>query len=198
MKLSSFFFALIILGFISAAPDLSASPQDQVYRTDARLEASTGIPRALYFQSKGPYKGTPEEKAREYLLEQVKTLRLTPGLPDLTTVNVAESPMGYHVTFQQTVNDLPVYRSDIVVTVNRGDRVVFTVNNYKPNLKIESPRPKFQAADAIQYARTYLKVTGKLIGEQSATLMVYAENPKKPRLAYRVIVPTEKPLGEWE
>ncbi|HLF15060.1 MAG TPA: M36 family metallopeptidase, partial [Bacteroidota bacterium] len=189
----------IPLFLISLTPVHSpASPQDQVYRADGRFEAASGIPRALYFQKKGPYQGTPEEKARKYLMEQAASFRLTPTLSDLSMSRVSESPMGVHVTFQQTVKGIPVYRSDIVVTIDRGDRVVFTTNSYKPNIAIPSTTPDFGTSDAIQRARTHLKVTGKLIGEQSATLMIYAEDPKRPRLAFRVVVPVEKPLGDWE
>ncbi|MBI4547216.1 MAG: M36 family metallopeptidase [Ignavibacteriae bacterium] len=189
---------LVLVVLLTSHSSLSSSQNSYVYKTNARIEASTGIPRALYFQNEGPYQGTPEQMARQYLQKQSKTLRLNKSLRDLKTERVQESPMGYHVTFQQTYENIPVYRSDIVVTIDRNNKVVFTVNNYKPNLKLRTITAKISDSQAIHIARNHLKVRGKLIGEQSATLMVYAEDAKRPRLSYRVIIPTENPLGDWE
>ncbi|MBI1808143.1 MAG: M36 family metallopeptidase [Ignavibacteria bacterium] len=193
-------FSICILLVATTLTWAGTSPSGSyTYTRNARIEANTGIPRALYFQNAGPYQGTPEQMARQYLQEKAKTFRLSESLSDLKTIDVQESPMGYHVTFQQTYQDIPVYRSDVVVTVERAtSRVVFTVNNYKSSLKLRQVTPKLDSDRAIQLARTHLKVKGKLIGDQSATLMIYAEDPKRPRLSYRVIVPTENPLGDWE
>ena len=197
MKYFTVLFLVVIIGGLYPAAVWSSSSDKYTYTSNSRIESNTGIPRVLYFVNAGPYQGTPEEIARQFLSERIKTLRLKKNLDDLKTVNIQETPMGNHITFQQTYEGLPLYRSDIVVTVDRSNKVVFTVNNYKSGIKVSRTTPKITSENAIQTARRHLKVKGKLIGDQSATLMIHAED-RTPRLAYRVIIPTENPRGDWE
>lgn len=197
MKVASAIVLASALAGILTAHAANSPSNRYTYTPAARIDAATGTPRALYFLNEGPFEGTPEQIARQFLKKNIKPLRLSNTLNDVELVNVQESPMGHHVTFRQKYAGIPVYRSDIVVTIDRSKKVVFATNNFRPGLKLSRTTPKFNEAQAIQTARRHLRVKGKLLGEQTSTLMIYAEE-RVPRLTYRVTIATEDPMGDWE
>lgn len=188
---------ICLVGGLTPAVYASEASGGATYTPNSRLDAGTGTPRALYFLSDGPYRGTPKDIALQFLRKRIKSLRLSKTLNDVEAVNVQESPMGQHVTFRQTYAGIPVYRSDIVVTIDRSDKVVFAVNNYKSNLRLSRTSPRITGEQALRIANRHLKVTGRLLGDPTSVLMIYAEE-RVPRLTYRVTVPAENPMGDWE
>ncbi len=165
---------------------------------NGRVDAKTGAPRALYFIDYGPLTGTPEQMARTYLTNNSASLQLKSGLSDLKLVGVTESPMGYHVEFAEQYQNITVFRSNTVVTIEKGtNKVVFYVSDYKQSVRVAQTSAAFGAERAYDIAVSHLNATG--IREKYATtsLMINAEGDQ-PRLSYRVTFPANDPNGDWE
>ncbi|MBI4546658.1 MAG: M36 family metallopeptidase [Ignavibacteriae bacterium] len=167
------------------------------YTTKGRWDLGTDIPRALYHVNYGPLNGTPEQVARMYLQDHQALFRMMDGLPDLHTQAIQKSPAGQHVRFIQTYQGIPIYRSDVVVSITRNNVVTFVSNNYKPGVVVPSTLPHFDRVAAVQKAETYLQIKGPILGEETAALMVFAED-SVPRLSYKVNISTTDPRGSWE
>ncbi|MBI5473109.1 MAG: T9SS type A sorting domain-containing protein [Ignavibacteriae bacterium] len=165
---------------------------------NGRVDAKTGTPRALYFVDYGPLSGTPEEMAKSYLRSNSGYLEMKSDLTDLKTQKVVESPMGYHVEMEETFNNVPVYRANTVVTIDRSNsKVVFYMSDYKPGLRIASTTPLLSADAAFEKAVSYLKATGVEKNFSTKRLMIHAEQ-LPARLSYRVTFPAQQPRGDWE
>lgn len=173
------------------------SPTQWIYNAQGRWEPSSGIPRMLYHVNYGPLAGSPEQAARTYLSHHANLFQMKNSLEDLTVVNVQKSLAGYHVRFSQTFQNIPVYQSDVVVSLNKNNVVTFVSNNYKPTIIIENIVPSLSAVNAIQIVKNHLPVTGDIFYEGEPTLMIYAEG-EFARLVYRTELVTNEPRGDWE
>ncbi|MEK7264115.1 MAG: SdrD B-like domain-containing protein [Bacteroidota bacterium] len=171
-------------------------PTHIVHVHNAEIDERSGIPRTLFNVNAGPYSGTPVEIARAYLRENADKLRIDKNQRGLLQAKVSENLSVSHVEFFQTVHDVPVYRGSIVVNINKEHFVTFVSSNYKFVGEIATT-PSLDSKTAFQIASEFLKVSGKLLGEPSSALMVYAEE-ETPKLAYRISIATEEPLGDWE
>ncbi len=186
---------IILVVLLLASIPLFAQSVNQFRQ--GRIDEKTGIPRALYFIDDLPRQGTPDQVTRDYLKTKIESLKLNPDLSDLSPVIVQESPMGYHITCEQTYEGVPVYRSSIVVTLDRNNRVVFLANDYKPNLSLPSTQPVISQAEAVSISLAHFNVEQTFEGFPKSQLIVYAEDVI-PRLAYQITIAARVPSGSWE
>ncbi len=145
----------------------------------------------------GPVVGSAEQIAREYLQSNILRFKMKSNLTDIDLAYIQETPAGKHVNFKQSYNGIPIYQSDVVVSIDKKNTVEFFSSNYKINFTPPPTVPQLTEASAINTARTFLGVTGQLHGEQKSELMIKVENGIG-RLAYRVIIPAFEPRGDWE
>ena len=164
---------------------------------DMRVDKNNGVPVALYRLHFQVRQDKPESMARQFLLDHAKRLRLLDDLSDLVHFVTRETPGGYHVRFLQFCGGYPVYKAEIVVTINHQDFVTFIMNHYKPEVKLPSSKLMKPAAAARQIAYNYLGIQGTVNFEKNQTLVYH--NKGRQRLAYQIItIPTESSVGDWE
>ncbi|MDI6804396.1 MAG: M20/M25/M40 family metallo-hydrolase [Bacteroidota bacterium] len=145
----------------------------------------------------GPVSGSPEQIAREYLQTNLLRFKMKSNLTDINLAYIQETPAGQHVNFLQSYNGIPIYQSDMVVSIDKTNKVEFFSSNYKSYFTPPATIPQLTEASAINTARTFLGVTGELHGEQKSELMINVENGIG-RLVYRIIIPAFEPRGDWE
>ena len=136
-------------------------PPSNVYaKQNGEFDKKTNVPRSLWNMNAGPYSGTPVEIARQYLSENAQMFQMKANLSDLTKVELHQNFGVSHVSFYQSVNDVPVFRSDVVVSINAENAVTFISNNYKSNLTI-STTPNLTNQNALEIAEQHLNIQGK-------------------------------------
>lgn len=163
-----------------------------------RVDAETGQPLALYGIDYAVIPGPAEEMARQYLRENAELLHLQdPELGDLIHHRTRESRAGTTVRFRQQVDGIPVYQSEITVSIDSRNRVVFVMNGYKPFVRVPTTAPSLAAEEARQIAIDHLDVQGDLRFED-ISLVIYPAGDFS-LLVYRVeTVPRVSPTGDWE
>ena len=119
-----------------------------------RIRKDNGVPIAIYRLNYVVSPADPETMARQYLQKNSALLHLQEDLADLQHTRTIETPGGYHVRFQQISNGFPVYKSDIVVTINRKNVVNFVMNNYHPNLSFIDKIIHISKATAFEIAKS--------------------------------------------
>ncbi len=190
------------VGFAKKAPPGTQRANDivksaEVYTTaNAEIDARTGIPRAMWNVNAGPYSGTAVDVARQYLSENSGMFQMKGNLSDLSKIESHTTHNVSHIRLQQSVNDIPVYRGEVVVSVNNENVVTFVTNNYRTHLDVNTT-VALDANTALNIAKNSLHITGKIINEFTPVLMVYAEE-KNPVLVYKVNIFAEEPLGDWQ
>ncbi|RCK73939.1 MAG: Cell surface protein [Ignavibacteriae bacterium] len=159
------------------------------------------VPAEAYHESDikfGPGMGTPEQIARQFLQANRQKYKMKANLTDIALSYIQESPAGYHVNFNQTYNNIPIYQSDMVVSIDRKNYVEFFASNYKSAFEPpETTVPQLTANDALQIGNNYLGVSGTLLGPPKSDLMILVDNGQG-RLTYRVVITTTEPMGDWE
>ncbi len=163
-----------------------------------RMDEKTGIFRYHYNLFEPQYSGTAEEIARAYLKDHFKEYGVDALTNTLKTLRVRQTPGGFHIFFQQVINNIPVYDGRMVVTLDAHKAVTFVASHYRPTIRARQLRPQISAERAIQIARDYLNVQGKLLGEQKAELVWFESKDRGTELCWRVQVPTDHPMGDWE
>ena len=168
------------------------------YTARSKVDQS-GLHRALYNVRSAPYAGTPEQAARSFLNENRGLLRIQSTDAELLADRVDAVPGGTHVRFIQTVGQIPVYRGDVVVSLDAENRVGMVVNNSHPGLTLPATLPAFDAGRAIDQTRGLLQAAGRPVGRPpAAELMAFRDDDGTAHLVYRVTMVLEDPAGDWE
>ena len=102
----------------------------KTYR-NMRISQETNIPLVLYTPNYKVIPDTPENMARQYLIENANKLHLKADITDLIYKSTKETPSGYRVRFIQYFDKYPLYNSTITISINRKNEIVFVINDYK-------------------------------------------------------------------
>jgi PKD repeat protein/predicted small secreted protein len=170
-------------------------------RHNMRVNVESGIPVSAYELSYKVNPDSPQKMAEQFLRENHSMLHLRSDLSDLKYTNTIETPGGYHVHFTQYMDDYPVYKSTLNVTISRNSKVVFVMNGYKTSygsknqINIQSPR--ISKNDALLTAKNYLGVNQNINFEKTETVVYYKKG--QFTLVQKVnIVPSQGLTGDWE
>ena len=174
--------------------------QSEIF-SNMRINSQTGVPISLYRVNYNVNPDNPERMARQYLLENRELLKIKSDLSDLKYLTTKETRAGYHVHFAQYIGQYPVYNSNLNITIDRNNKVVFVMSGYKLayGVKIEPDLETIMvsANTALLVAKNYLGIQGITAFENSETVIYY--NKGKFRLAQKVnIVPSVEIFGDWE
>ncbi len=167
------------------------------YNAKGRVEQKTGILRAEYHTNKQVFSGSPEEIARQYLRLYHQTFGLTPNVGELALQNVQSSPAGYHVRFNQTYENIPIFHGDVVVSINKSNQVTFVVNDSKSVSDVKTTTSSILATDATTIALRELNIKGKILHQEEPTLYILNEG-NVSLLTYRTVISSNNPRGAWE
>jgi len=109
---------------------------------------------------------------------------------------VRKSLSGETLRFQQMVNNVPVFDSEIVIHFSPNNEITYTSNTYDANVLNIATVPVITKEAAILASNTALKVTAA-ISFQDCKLYVYNKSGET-NLVYRVLTDTENINGSWE
>jgi hypothetical protein len=156
-----------------------------------------GVVRALYAMD-AVAEGTPELVARAVISRLADQLQIDDPQANLRVDRVVQTGGESHIRFIQTYNSIPVYRSDVVVSLSGHNTVCMVTNNYRQNIEVDTD-PVLTPAVAIGAARTHLNVRGPSVGKpDEAELCIYPIESGQHQLAYRVRMTYDEPAGDWE
>ena len=141
--------------------------------------------------------GTAEAMAREFLATRHAQLGLSaPESAALVRTTQRKGRQFSVVRFEQRQQGLPVYGSDIAVSVMPNGRVVYVANSAVAGVSAVATTASKTDLDATAIATQYLGVSDSV--EHSAERMVYVDAGAS-HLVWRVIVVAQEgPRGEWE
>ncbi len=168
-------------------------------RKEPKLRYGTDGVRALYGINSNQFEGTAEDAARAFVAGKASLLRVDSPSASLKIRRVERVPGGSHVRFSQMYHDIPVYRSEIVVSMNGLNQVGMLLSTARADIRPNSLTPAFGAEKALNFARTALNATGPPLGKsQQVALTIFRLPTGEDRLAYRVACVLEDPPGDWE
>ncbi|MBO9664906.1 DUF4394 domain-containing protein, partial [Dokdonella sp.] len=139
----------------------------------------------------------PETMAREFLAARHTQLGLKADeASSLARTTLREGRHFSVVRFEQRHQGLPVYGSDIAVSVRPDGKVIYVANSAVGGLGTPSNADNKTDADALAIAKRYLGVSE--LSHQKSRKMVYA-SPSGTRIVWRVdAIAKNGPQGRWE
>jgi hypothetical protein len=120
------------------------------------------------------------------------------GPEDIEWVRTREGLGTHHVQFRQTYQGVPVYGSEIVVSLHDARGVVTALTSeYKPGIELATNVPALAPDAAEQFAVAHLSPDGTVSFGPFSELVVHSSEGAH-RLAYRVTFVLADPRGDWE
>lgn len=188
------------LQFPYVAPaELGSEAERASLTTEAgRFDASSGQPLALYqpdFQAKP---ASPEAMAREFLQARAGELRLAEagGQPSLSARVVRDFGIFSVVRFEQLWQGLPVYGSEVVVSVTPSGKVLQLQQNLESVDLVPAPAARLDASAAVAAAARHLGAQNDFHHVDSREMWWVRDSAQR---VWRLqLEPKGYPWGSWE
>ncbi len=136
-----------------------------------------------------------EPAARSWISEHAKELNIQPFHTFKLTF-VRKGLAGETLRFQQMLNEVPIYDSEIVVNFAKGNEVAYSSNNYDATIANIDTNPTITNAAAILISNSALNFKGA-ITHQDCKLCIIKKD-QNTLLVYRVVTTTFDMTGSWE
>ncbi|MEL6273631.1 MAG: hypothetical protein AAFU03_00820, partial [Bacteroidota bacterium] len=170
---------------------------DHTFRSNQRINATTGVPIAIYNPGDLVSATEPEAMAREYLAENLNTFGLTyENLDELYLHTVRESNAGTTVRLRQKRHGVPVYGAEITVSITPQRTIGFVMNNFEYGVDLDDVTPEVGVSVALARTALHIGLASETSHEMTSLTILNTENG--PKLAHRVVLMATEPLGEWE
>lgn len=175
-----------------------------VRRGNDVVDVDAGVVRARYrIQTPTTPGGLPAEiAARTHLIEATdargnNAYGLSTSLDELELLDVTIGKYGSHVSYQQTIDGVPVYGRYVKVNLSAAGQPTLVFNGYAPELTnrfSNNVQPALPAQDAVSQIRSMLNVDQ--LSTSSPKLVVYPA--ETPVLAWQITAWPESPAIELE
>lgn len=140
--------------------------------------------------------GSAEDMAREFTTARANQLGLANNAAVLSTSYQRDDGVFSVVRFKQVLDGVPVYGSDIAVTVKPDGEVIFVSSEARPTIDAISVQPSLEAADVRQLVvQSFGMPAAKDV--LAPQLMIYADS-QPSHLAWVYVVRDPAKAGEWE
>lgn len=135
-----------------------------------------------------------EGAARQWITSHATDLKLKST--DLFKLSfVFKSTAGETLRFQQMMNDVPVYHSEIVVNFNPSKEIAFTTDSYDSAVESISTTPSLSTQDALDASKEHLKFTCEYTVAENNLIVTRVNDQTK--LVYRVVTNPQSGNGSW-
>ncbi|MDI6767906.1 MAG: M36 family metallopeptidase [Bacteroidota bacterium] len=192
-----YFFLTVMTILILTSITLSQNQEKFIYKDNMRIDAKSNIPVAIYNVNSRQYSGTPEEISRQYLHENKMLLGLKDNLEDLKIMEIKESPAGHHIGLIQNYKGIPVMRSEMVISINKQNRISMVVSGYKPNISVNII-PGVKQEQALQLAKQAIDAANsKEVFPPRTDLVIYEDSLNIFHLVWKFIIFPLEQGGEW-
>lgn len=169
-------------------------------------------PRRIYDIESKPKKGEPKEIAEAFLKKIAPDLKIKADLSQLKFDVVKESLLGNHVLYQQYHEGKPISGAWVRVDVDQEGKIYNVLNDLLPEAVIAKtakaeanakkgggPEKELTADEAAERAlETVTSAADKSKKEAISRELVFYPHDGVPTLAWKIIMRTEEPYGEWK
>lgn len=192
---------LVIIAFIIVSTGMliaQTSGERFNYKDNSRIDTKTNRTAAMYNISSRIYSGTPEQIARQFLNENKKQLDI-PDVNDLKLIRTINSPAAKHIGFLQTHLGVPIFKSEIVVSINNENRVSMVISGGSSISSVDNIVPLINKTGATKNAVEHVNADEKTFVEKpTAELYFYRDSVEHLSLAWKINFVAGNPYGDWQ
>ena len=136
-----------------------------------------------------------ESAARKWILENRSQLNIQPFHTFKLSFS-RKSLAGKTLRFQQMVNDVPVFQSEIVINFNPENELVFSSNSYINSIENIATTPSISKQNALNISKDHLKFTCEYeVAENNLFVTKINESTK---LVYIIVTNPSDGSGSWQ
>lgn len=136
-----------------------------------------------------------EGAARQWISRHAGELKLKPTY-EFKLSFVFKSTAGETLRFQQLMNGVPVYQSEIVVNFNPSKEIAFTSDSYDSSIENINTTPSISKEAALDISKENLKFPGEYTVAENKLLVTKINNQTK--LVYKVNTNFQIGNGSWD
>lgn len=136
-----------------------------------------------------------EQDARNWIKTNYKELKFNSD-NELKLRFVRKGLAGETLRFQQMMNNVPVFDTEIVINFSSNGDVAYSEFNVNKSLTQINTTPQISAENALQISNKEIRVSGMITFQENKLFVLYKNNQTK--LAYRVVTSFEEKSGSWE
>ncbi len=136
-----------------------------------------------------------EGAAREWITAHSRELNIPP-FSDFKLKFVRKSLSGETLRFQQQINNIPVFQSEIVVHFSPKNEISYTTNSLKTTLQNISTTPSINKEQAIATSNLAINNTDNSIIASNSLYVMEINNQTK--LVYRLVTNPTSGAASWE
>ena len=136
-----------------------------------------------------------EGAARQWIQAHAKDLKIK-ATDTFKLSFVIKTDAGETLRFQQMMNGVPVYHSEIVVNFNPSNELVFTSDSYDTSIENVATTPSLSKEAALNASKESLKFTCEYTVAENNLIVTKVNNQTK--LVYRVVTNPQSGNGSWE
>lgn len=135
-----------------------------------------------------------ENIARQWIQLHASDLKIKPTATFKLSY-VTKSLAGETLRFQQMMNDVPVYQSEIVINFNPSNELVFTSDSYNATIENISTTPSISKEAALNISKESLKISGGYTVDENNLLVTEVNDQTK--LVYKVVTNPQSGGASW-
>jgi Zn-dependent metalloprotease len=135
-----------------------------------------------------------ENAARQWIQLNASDLKIKPS-DTFKLSYVTKSLAGETLRFQQMMNDVPVYHSEIVVNFNPSNELAFTSDSYDNTIENINTTPSISKEVALNISKESLKISGEYTVTENILLVTKVNDQTK--LVYKVVTNPKSGGASW-
>ena len=187
-----------LTGFSQDKKGTNHSQPDEVnfyYKDGVKTSIKNDTPLLLTNLKDKVTGSSPEEMALNWISKHQERFGIK-NINNLTVSFKRSGLSGHTVRFQQNLNGVPVYITQISVHISNENYVTYVDNLFDPSVTTINTIPSLTEEDAFNIASNKIEAKGRL-SFSSNKLMIY-NKLDVTQLIYKVIIESETPIGSWE
>ncbi len=176
----------------------SSYPIDEIasYQEDGmKMSVKNNTPLIISGISDNATGANATEMALDWIARNKELLKID-NLDNLVVSAQHEGPSGNTVRFQQKVNGVSVYKSEIVVHISPRNKVTYVTNTFDASAQNMNTTASLSPAQAMSLAKNEINLSGNAHFE-SNELTLFTRGDENV-LVYKIVLEADHPNGSWE
>ncbi len=136
-----------------------------------------------------------EKAAREWIVAHLEGIN-SKQIGDFKLSFVRKSLSGETLRFQQMMNNVPVYKSEIVVHINPSNEISYSTNSINTNLQNITTSPSITEEEAISKSNRVLNNSDNSVIAETKLFVAFFKG--QTRLVYRIVTNPTSGSASWE
>jgi len=138
---------------------------------------------------------SPDQIAREWIQQNKKNLKIETE-DDLMLRASRSSLSGHTLRYQQTINGIPVYDTELTIHISKNNKVTNVADNSDSKVAKINTTPAIFKTSALDIAKAHINAQGSFSREESKLYVYNKMNITK--LVYVNKIRATLPIGYWE